>query len=200
MARGLFYSNDGSWDLMRHKAFGSYIYFSVHTKEHFDDGELLLLMDDIGDRRIEDIKPRWGSMDITTNLYQGLPGSSQFVFERRAFEARGWPLRSVWCGRTISVSAGIGRVITRIGPQGLIPIPFLPDYYWGPRGLPLYPIWTGFVVNMMFYAVLLWISFIARRIIRNKRGLCVTCAYDLRGAEHEACPECGTEIRKANPT
>ena len=31
----------------------------------------------------------------------------------------------------------------------------------------------------------------ARRLIRRKRGLCIKCGYDLRGTEHEVCPECG---------
>ena len=34
---------------------------------------------------------------------------------------------------------------------------------------------------------------------RHKRGVCVKCAYDLRAVDHEACPECGEEIRKGNP-
>jgi len=59
------------------------------------------------------------------------------------------------------------------------------------RVLPLRPAWRGFTVNTAFYAGLLWLPLVARRMIRRKRGLCVTCAYDLRGAEHEACPECG---------
>ncbi len=38
-----------------------------------------------------------------------------------------------------------------------------------------------------------------RKRSRRRRGLCMKCKYDLRGAEHEACPECGEEIRKADP-
>jgi hypothetical protein len=29
---------------------------------------------------------------------------------------------------------------------------------------------------------------------RQRRGLCVSCAYDLRGAAHERCPECGEVV------
>ena len=36
-----------------------------------------------------------------------------------------------------------------------------------------------------------------RGLIRRKRGLCVACGYDLRGAEHEACPECGARPKSA---
>ena len=62
-------------------------------------------------------------------------------------------------------------------------------------GFPFLPIWPGFAVNTVFYAVILWLPirgpFALRRLIRRKRGLCVTCGYDLRHAEHDACPECG---------
>ena len=56
------------------------------------------------------------------------------------------------------------------------------------------PIWPGFAINTIFYAALLWLlvwgPFAMRRFIRRKRGLCVTCGYDLRHADHDACPEC----------
>ena len=68
------------------------------------------------------------------------------------------------------------------------------------RALPLGVIPFGFAINTILYASLLWLlihgPFVFRRFIRHKRGLCLKCAYDLRGAEHEACPECGTEVRK----
>ena len=66
------------------------------------------------------------------------------------------------------------------------------------RVLPVLPIWPGFAINTAFYAVLLWMlwlsPFVVRRVIRHKRGLCIKCGYDLRGAEHEVCPECGVEV------
>ncbi len=31
------------------------------------------------------------------------------------------------------------------------------------------------------------------------RGRCPHCGYDLSGTDHTQCPECGEEIRKANP-
>ncbi len=55
--------------------------------------------------------------------------------------------------------------------------------------LPLAIIVPGFAANTLFYAA----PFTTRRLIRRKRGLCVTCGYDLRHADHEACPECGGE-------
>ncbi len=57
------------------------------------------------------------------------------------------------------------------------------------------PIWPGFAINTALYAAILWLLRFgpgtARRMIRRKRGRCINCGYDLRGAEHEVCPECG---------
>ncbi len=61
--------------------------------------------------------------------------------------------------------------------------------------IPLRPIWSGFAVNTLFYAAMLWLvipgPFALRLLIRRRRGLCLACGYDLRHGEHEACPECG---------
>ncbi len=58
-------------------------------------------------------------------------------------------------------------------------------------------LWPGFAINTLFYAAILWLlilgPFTARRMIRRKRGQCSKCGYDLRGAEHEVCPECGAD-------
>ncbi|MCH8152706.1 MAG: hypothetical protein IH830_10090 [Planctomycetes bacterium] len=60
------------------------------------------------------------------------------------------------------------------------------------------PIWDACIANAVFYAVILAILLhmiraprTLRRLIRRKRGLCVACGYDLRHADHDACPECG---------
>ena len=62
--------------------------------------------------------------------------------------------------------------------------------------VPTSPIWPGFAINTIFYATILWLPFAPfqlRRYVRVKRGLCINCGYDLRGAEHAVCPECGVE-------
>ncbi len=63
------------------------------------------------------------------------------------------------------------------------------------KRLPVRPIWPGFAINTIFYAAILWMMwlspFVVRRVIRRKRGHCLKCGYDLRGAAHEVCPECG---------
>ena len=47
------------------------------------------------------------------------------------------------------------------------------------------PIWTGFVIDTLFYAAIWFILFFgftsAKRLIRSKRGRCPRCGYDLRG-------------------
>ncbi|MEE9130014.1 MAG: hypothetical protein V3T84_08345 [Phycisphaerales bacterium] len=68
-----------------------------------------------------------------------------------------------------------------------------------PRLLPLTPQHTGFAINTVFYAAVLWLlslaPFTLRRVIRRRRGHCLKCGYDLRGTSGgEVCPECGAEL------
>ena len=64
--------------------------------------------------------------------------------------------------------------------------------------LPYAPIWTGLVMNTLLYAAMLWVlmgaPFVVRRWRRQRTGRCFRCGYDLRGADHEVCPECGAEV------
>jgi len=62
--------------------------------------------------------------------------------------------------------------------------------------LPLLPLWPGFLVNTAFYAILLFalarIPRMVRRVMRRRRGRCISCGYDRGGLETTAaCPECG---------
>jgi len=69
--------------------------------------------------------------------------------------------------------------------------------------LPAHPIWPGFAINTVFYALVLWLllaaPFALRRRRRIKRGLCPKCAYDLRGrgGSSGACAECGAAFAGA---
>ncbi len=122
-------------------------------------------------------------------------------------QACGWPCLSMW---------GAVRVIRR--PQlGPAPKPTVstvfalnldpdkvdaPNYSRDLRLLPLHPLWPGFAINTTFYAAILWMPitpFVLRRHIRRKRGRCIKCGYDLSGAEHDACPECGALTPNPSP-
>jgi hypothetical protein len=70
-----------------------------------------------------------------------------------------------------------------------------PERWYASRDveLPVVPLWPGFAINALFYAVILWLLFAApfalRRRRRIKRGLCLACAYPI--GESEVCTECG---------
>ncbi len=65
------------------------------------------------------------------------------------------------------------------------------------RIVPLRPLWPGFAINTLFYAVILWLLFAApfvlQRFCRVKRGLCARCAYPI--GVNDVCTECGTRLR-----
>ena len=100
----------------------------------------------------------------------------------------GWPMRSVrgcviWDGRR---SEG--------WQQGTIVIPDWIGSSWGT--LPVRPIWPGFAINTLFYAVILGLLFAApgkvRRWRRIRRGLCAKCAYPVGSSD--VCTECGARV------
>ncbi len=114
-------------------------------------------------------------------------------------DGRGWPLpvlRCLWDHGVRPIGPASGKVLNggiQLDPwQPNVPGSTNIDHQ---RALPYWPIWPGFGINTIFYAALLWLlicgPFVLRRHIRRKRGLCVACGYDLRHADHEACPECG---------
>ncbi len=127
-----------------------------------------------------------------------LPGDN--YCEMRA----GWPLRTLRCRNLVEIEMGGTTSITinayAANPiqGGIVLTQFSignPAQSW--RALPYQPVWSGIVINTIFYAATLWFlsigPFEVRRMIRSKRGHCIKCGYDLRGAEHEVCPECGAE-------
>ncbi len=104
----------------------------------------------------------------------------------------GWPVR---CLR------GVRRVLGLAVPRSWLkpkPVASSAVLVMPGRQLILHPIWPGFAVNTLFYAAILWLvipgPFALRRHIRRKRGRCISCGYDLRHADHDACPDCGAAI------
>ena len=109
----------------------------------------------------------------------------------------GLPLRAMFWQRTSS-QAYVGIDVyqaTRFSDGIRVPQSMtLDNADW--RCFPVLPLWPGFALNTVFYAVVLWLLFAApfalRRRRRIKRGLCPKCAYDLRGTQANICPECGS--------
>lgn len=73
------------------------------------------------------------------------------------------------------------------------------------RALPLGVNPISFALNTVITASLLWLlipgPFVLRRWRRRRRGLCLHCAYDLRGTPPEStqCPECGRRLASSEP-
>ncbi len=114
----------------------------------------------------------------------------------------GWPLpclaRHTWLSFGKNIPSGYGFTSGQ-EERGVVVLPES-GMFAGlrDRRLPIEPVWPGFAINTIFYVALLWMlwlsPFVVRRFIRRKRGACIKCGYDLRGAEHEVCPECGVEV------
>lgn len=117
----------------------------------------------------------------------------------------GWPMRSL-SGERISLIESArqwknGQVWKREFRSAFA----FPSTPLTARPLSLMPF--GFLVNTLFYAAALWLLLTGpggiRLWLRKRRGLCIKCAYDLRGHSgvaagdspwrggDEVCPECG---------
>ena len=118
----------------------------------------------------------------------------------------GWPWISLsWTADRTFVAAASGqpsRLVTNVLKGIVVERPNGPGERI--RALPLRPYWTGFAINTIFYAAILWMLFapfvLCRAIHRSRRrwlGRCLNCDYDLRGAGHDVCPECGLAVERA---
>jgi len=72
-----------------------------------------------------------------------------------------------------------------------------------PRMIAFGPMPMGMLVNSAIFGTPIWILvFGTRRLkkaIRKRNKRCTNCGYDLRGTDHEACPECGRKGVSVNP-
>ncbi|MCH7547518.1 MAG: hypothetical protein IID30_14045 [Planctomycetes bacterium] len=146
----------------------------------------------------KDVIPWWGEYAYPSGISYD-PGE-----RTRTIDVRGWPVLSMWTGQeqryNLELPSGISCQSHKIIAGYQIPSKLVNPNSGKPviLVLPLRPLWTGFAINTIFYAAIFWLlipgPFVLRRAIRRKHGLCVKCAYDLRGADHEACPECGAEV------
>lgn len=150
----------------------------------------------------DEVLPSWSDLDHPRLPYL----SGQRNYEHIVQVAFGWPLPTlaveyeladIALGGTSAIFQVNGGFPTGRSLRKSAVAPGLAEM------IPYLPLWSGLVVNMVFYAILLPTPFlVARFAIRFRRrllGLCITCGYDLRGLDHEACPECGTGVRKFKP-
>ncbi len=121
----------------------------------------------------------------------------------RVADAYGWPRHSMWCAFAWNTEQWPNVITDPRLSTLVITSPMGGFYELTLRALPLRPIWPGFAVNTLLYTAILWLvicgPYTVRRMIRRRRGLCINCGYDLRGASRGAsggggggvCPECG---------
>ena len=140
-----------------------------------------------------DLTPYWSKFDIPNADFSSGVSSN----DNKWVDARGWPALSLWyesqplsIRQSTGVSGGIRvRGVWFDKPGRATPIP---------KALPLRPIWTGFAINTIFYATILWLlipgPFALRRFLRVRRGLCPKCAYPM--GESSVCTECGSALPK----
>ena len=88
--------------------------------------------------------------------------------------ARAWPFSLMEALRTVVTSGAVAATIFWKPPFWLA---FALIYMWAPR--------FGFDYCRRPRAV---------RAARIRRGLCLTCSYDLRGNVSGVCPECGIPV------
>ncbi len=188
------------WVVQQLERPGAMRYTWLHVPYDFDNapGIDLGVFREIEPVDLDDI-PRWSRLDYTNPPPQKYRGwSSHFIDD-----ARGWPVLAMSSFTAEGVDPVKDALLFRSSggfsvPEELRPKPLFVDVEdeWFNRPIiPLRPIWSGFAINTVCYAVILWVltlgPFTARRFIRRKRGHCLKCGYDLSHAEHEVCPECG---------
>ena len=139
----------------------------------------------------ESLLPPWARRVVTDEL--GRDRAQGFDHSWRMIHSSGWPLRCLWREMEEGSSRGgtFLRGAIRVGDGSDRKYSFMWDE---PVALPLLPIWGGLIVDTAVFAVLWATCLMAQRagcrLVRKRRGLCPTCAFDLKGGTG-GCPECG---------
>jgi hypothetical protein len=110
----------------------------------------------------------------------------------------GWPMRSMCCWVENLGGYPSSNATSTRGPLRLV-------WGWNPfkvrlgpdaKVLPLRPIWSGFIINTIFYAVLVASLVSAFQKLRSRRRmrkrLCPRCAYPVGASP--VCTECGEPL------
>jgi hypothetical protein len=159
-----------------------------------------------------DVVPRWS--DVLSMMDQAVQATKaeMAAMERAGInapigpsvimqKAYGWPCCALywnWDNGAYKVNTPPGEPITRAIALPQRPNPPGSFSLDDARALPTAIIPIGFIMNTLLFATALWLlipgPLALRRAIRRRRGRCVKCGYDLRGVEHERCPECGLAV------
>jgi hypothetical protein len=116
-----------------------------------------------------------------------------FVVDWSVIEYRmGWPIRSVWANAARTSDT---KELTIAGAWQ-----FPENITWARIGrgqvLPYRPFWTGFIINSVFFAAIIWLlirgPFEIRRRVRQYRGQCQACGYPIGSSA--MCSECGAPV------
>ena len=168
-----------------------------------------------------DVFPRWSRLSrLPPVMEEFLPLKSSSMQE----QAHGWPLLTAHCDwkstrvdvmprlsisylffRKDELRGGIDLRILRES-KSLLSFPLRPPderegwfFYLSDQRdivLPFHPIWSGLIINTLFYAVLIWgvVSGpgAARRVFRQRRNRCPACGYPI--GTSTVCTECGCQL------
>ena len=112
-----------------------------------------------------------------------VPAESHAIWHIRA----GWPCEAL--AGQIDVEGEIaGALVMPRWLEGMVDKPER-------RPLPITPLAGGFAINTGLWALLLALLILGpgwmKRFNRKRSDRCIACGYDLSGAAHARCPECG---------
>jgi hypothetical protein len=138
----------------------------------------------------ESLVPSWCSL-ASLKLHPAAPPVSPPNLLAAAF---GWPLLALHGERSLPE-------VAQNQPWGYRPAGFsIPTGNRNqPPLLPRRPIWTGFLLDTVFFGLVLSVAWwvltrpraIVREFMRLRRGQCLRCGYNLLYDFARGCPECG---------
>ena len=166
---------------------------SNYSSQDLPDSDLITV-----DRRLR--APAWSKVAMALSDDPDSIMDKQGTYFSWRDTASGWPMLAMrFRERTARKTELVGtqhRTKTTVTVQYGHPI----WYQFGLHNiLPLRPMWPGFVVNTIVFAIIAYLMLalvgggiaMLRVSQRQRKGLCSTCGYDLAGLTGGRCPECG---------